>query len=183
MSDGVDNRGLVALQRRISQMADRASAPEPVLVAQAAMLRGVIVRGFSASKGPNDEPWPALKQPGEGRRSARAERAKAPKAGKARKAKRSKRKRPPGKPLLDTSLLRRSVATKVAGDEIVFGVSGARSVIAPVHQFGSPRKGIAARPFLPMDKQGDPLFERGGAAAWMKRAKRALAKYMISGEA
>jgi phage gpG-like protein len=165
-------------------MADRAADPSPVLIAQAATLRGIIVRGFGASKGPNGESWPALKQPSRARTTRAATAATSSVRGaKARKVRRAKRARPPGKPLLDTSLLRRSIVTSAEGDSIVFGVSGARRVIAPTHQFGSPGRNIAPRPFLPMDRAGDPLFESGNAASWLRRAKAAIAKYMLHGEA
>ena len=181
----VQTRGIDALRTRVADMAERADKPEPVLVAQAALLRGVIVRGFSRSRGPNDEVWPALKQRRLGTSSSKPGASKAvrskTRAAKARRGK--KRKRPPGKPLLDTSLLRRSVVTKADGDGIVFGVTGARRVAAPTHQFGDARRNISPRPFLPMDRQGNALFTRGPAATWMKRAKAALTKYMLRGEA
>ncbi|MEM9067084.1 MAG: hypothetical protein AAGE52_01220 [Myxococcota bacterium] len=47
------------------------------------------------------------------------------------------------------------------------------------HQFGTPT--LPARPFLPVDRDGVPKFEKGRARRWLRQTLEQISRYIMTG--
>lgn len=152
----VDASALEDLANAIGDAAERAADLTPVTKPAAERLRGIITLSFSQSKGPNGEAWRPL----------------APSTV-------ERRRKGSSKPLIDTGLLRKSIAVKGEKQAVTFGVSGSANQYAPFHQFGTKR--IPRRPFLPTDEAGKPVFDGGKARQWIQRTMTEVLDYIANG--
>ena len=149
----VDAGELDQMAEDFKEAARRAADLTPVTKPAAERLRGIITLSFAKSKSPNEEPWRPLADTTIARR-----------------------RKGSSKPLIDTGLLRTSIATRGESKAVVFGVSGPAASYAPYHQFGT-RK-IPRRAFLPVDQSGTPQFEAGSARKWIARTMTDVLKYI-----
>lgn len=148
-----------ALERMADDIDDavkRAMDLSPITKPAAQRLGGILTLGFRESKSPNGQPWKAL----------------SPKTI-------ARRRKGSSKPLVDTELLRKSTIARADKDGIVFGVTGPATLYAKTHQFG--RGKIPARPFLPLDDRGQPVFDGGRAQKWIARTMREVLDYIANG--
>lgn len=152
----VNVEGLERMADDIADAAKRAADLSPVTKPAAERLRSIITLSFTQSKSPLGEAWRPLA-------ASTIER----------------RRKGSGKPLIDTGLLRKSIATRGEKQGVVFGVSGSAGEYAPFHQFGT--RQIPRRAFLPTDEQGRPVFDSGSARKWIEQTMRAALDYIANG--
>ena len=158
MQVDIDTGELDEMARDFKAMAARAADLTPVTKPAAERLRSVITLSFTRSQSPNGEAWRPLAESTIERRRKRS-----------------------GKPLIDTGLLRQSIATRGEAKAVVFGVAGSAASYAPFHQFGT-RK-IPRRAFLPTDASGTPQFDGGSARKWIERTMREALDYIAGKKA
>jgi phage virion morphogenesis protein len=152
----VNVSGLEEMAGDIAAAAARAADLSPVTKPAAERLRSIITLSFSQSKSPLGEPWRPLAESTVARRRMGS-----------------------SKPLIDTGLLRKSVATRGEKQGVVFGVSGSAGEYAQFHQFGT-RK-IPRRAFMPTDASGKPVFDSGSARKWIEQTMKAALDYIANG--
>lgn len=99
-------------------------------------LEGLAVQAFKAETAPYGGKWAALQE----------------------STKQAKKKRK-NQILRETGALYSSVAARATSDGAVVGTNQTVGsyALGAIHQFGAPRRNIPARPFLPMDAQGNAL--------------------------
>lgn len=151
-----DLSGMQRLASEMRAMRARSRDLSPALRPRAELLRTVIDNSFRDESGPNGEVWDGF----------------------AESTLRSRRQASP-KLLVDTGQLRRSIEVRAERGAIVFGVAGAAATYAPAHQFGT--DDIPARPFLPMDEDGNALFASGPAREWASRTAERTMRYLLQG--
>lgn len=149
-----DMEGMQRLAAQMRAIRGRVRNLDPALRPRAELLRTVIDDSFRDEEGPNGEPWDGLAE-------STIER----------------RRQSSPKPLVDTGQLRRSIEVRAERGAIVFGVAGAAAEYAPAHQFGT--DDIPARPFLPMDEDGNSLFASGRARKWAERTSEQVMQYLF----
>jgi phage virion morphogenesis protein len=153
------------LQKQIADMEARAKDASPATKVAAATLDTVIQSSFELSNSPQGEPWAPLAE------STIAQ-----------------RRRGSSRALVDTGQLKAATFTRASKTGVMFGVSGAPATYAGTHQFGTTKAGrsrnvkIKARPFLPLDDSGKPVFSGGRAAKWLKRAQKRVTDYILHGK-
>jgi len=149
-----DLDGIKRLASEMEAIRGRVRDLEPALLPRAELLRTVIDDSFRDETGPNGEVWDGFAESTINRR-----RQASPKL------------------LVDTGQLRRSIEARAEKGAIVFGVAGAAATYAPAHQFGT--EDIPARPFLPMDEDGNSMFSSGRAREWAERTSEQVMKYLF----
>jgi len=158
--------------KALREMSARCKALGPVLRAQAPMIEKLIDDAFRQSRGPDGTPWQPLAQ-----------------------STIDRRRRGSSKPLVDTGVLRNSVAVVAGANDITISTN---VPYAGPQQFGATKSGalkrksgtrpagtpwttkIPARPFLPFAIAGT-LIEIGPSALVFDRLARAVGNYITTG--
>lgn len=135
MKVGIES-GLGDVVAELEGMTERMGDLSPATAAGAEATRTAIMERFDTETDFRGQPW-AEHSPGWAAR------------------------RKPAKKLVQDSILRGDVHAEGAPDGILFGVSGASEDYAPVQQFGSEDGKTPARPYLPVDENGDFIDEPG----------------------
>lgn len=84
-----------------------------------------------------------------------------------------------GQPLVDTGLLRRSITSNPDATGVTIGTNLRNKDVSypAVHQFGSPKKRIPSRPFLPLKKSENVVTL---PPSWSVSVTRALRTYFLN---
>lgn len=125
----------------LARIVSRLQNSQALYKAWANHLEGLTVNAFKSETAPYGSSWAPLKEETVKRKQAR-------------KSPRSK-----NRILRDTATLYNTLAARATPTGAVVGTNqtvGSYSLGA-IHQFGAPRRNIPARPFLPMDDQGNAL--------------------------
>jgi phage virion morphogenesis protein len=152
---------------RLKAIAERLRDMSPIMEVVAQDTRTLIDDSFNSQTSPEGQPWAALSETTIAINPRRAG----------------------GKPLNDTTRLRRSITTETTRSGFRFGTNVG---YAATHQFGRPdnrvfggaRGPIPARPFLPVAGiRGSHRLMRGGAAgAHWARVRTDIAHWLRTGE-
>jgi phage gpG-like protein len=142
----------------------RLRSPDPIFKAWANHIEGLAVQAFKNEAAPYGADWQPLSpqylahKQGYARRVG-AKKRKAKRRGEEFRDRRGSPKKGGALKLRWTGALYDSIYARVDGDVVIAGSNlavGSYSLGA-IHQFGAPARNIPARPFLPVDAEGEPL--------------------------
>lgn len=137
-----------AVQRRLAETRKRLRDLEPVLKPRAALLQGIMLKAYTARRGPNGEQFAPL-------------------------AKSTlKRPRTANVPLVKSGRMRGTTQAVAEKKRIVFGFG------VPYAKYHHTASGRMHRPIAPMDQALRPLFAAGSALKWWRDTRRAVAEYI-----
>lgn len=142
------------LARKLSAMAARSQDMTPAMKVGAEAIKRLITMTFSSQASPVGAKWKPLSEKTIARRRKGSSTA-----------------------LVDTGVLRNSVATSSGPRTILFGTN---VPYAGFQQFGTKR--IPARPFMPITRSGQLMDDNAPAKVVFDRIWRAVGSYIVNGK-